>query len=150
MINEHNNSKQKQTLPSNNTQIPPTQSYRKITHLDTIPQTKTNLRPVAGMHPHNVSHANPQHSSSSPSHRPPVHKGWGEVALGAGINTGKAYKGRVSFETPTPQHTLRTQSELQCPQARHSCQDGAPPPVQQVDVVSRPSLLIRPGGSGCY
>lgn len=90
------------------------------------------------------------HSSSSPSHRPPVHKGWGEVALGAGINTGKAYKGRVSFETPTPQHTLRTQSELQCPQAQHSCQDGAPPPVQQVDVVSRPSFLIRPGGSGCY
>lgn len=63
MINEHNNSKQKQTLPPNNTQIP------LSSHLDTIPQTKTNLRRVAGMHPHNVTHANPRHSSSSPPHR---------------------------------------------------------------------------------
>lgn len=100
MINEHNNSKQKQTLLPNNTKIPPTQSYRKNSCLNTIPQTKTNLRPVAGMCPHNVTHTNPQHGSGSPSYRPPAYKGRGEVALGAVINIGKTYKGRVSIETP--------------------------------------------------
>lgn len=108
MINEHNNSKQKQTLSPNNTQIPPTWSYRKGSHLDTIPQTKTNLRPVAGMQSHNITHANIQPKSSSPPPRPPIHKGWDEVGgPGAMINTGKTYKGRVNIETPNPQHTLQ-------------------------------------------
>jgi hypothetical protein len=149
MINEHNNSKQKQTLSPNNSQIPPTQSYRKSSRLNTIPQSKTNLRPVAGMHPHNVTHANPQCNSSSPSYRVSAHKGRGELALGAVINSGKTYKGRVSIETPNPQHTLQNTVRDTVSPAQYSCQDGAPPPVQQVDI-SRPSLLIRPQGSGCY